>query len=294
MSSTTRVALTKAQLSTSEGKALVDLCLEIGIDGLLADDELVRLGLFLRRCQEQIPAIVHLRNLVIDALADGSITDPERDLLHRQIERVLPPIERERLKAARKQVEQRAAEARRREREEEAERRRAEQEAEYERFNQPSEAQLRYIRGLGGALPDGATKEDASRLIDRLLNTNGSITPRQWMVLRFWNITPKPDWGKAHVSEWMDGWYSEDPNRVLAWEVFKEATGDTGTSRDPEHVPVGAGYHWLDKVTRANSSDREESSAVSVRKDDTARDHTGLMVFILLGLVAYFAVRVLL
>jgi len=248
---------------------LIQLILEIGLDGQLADAELTQLSEWLKTAPQEIPAIRHLRELVADALNDGVISEDERKILHKQIERVLPSTERERLVIARKAFEEkRRAEERSRAQHEKEERdklrdeERAERDKERERrrqeYNKPSEPQLRYIKGLGGSLPEGATKQDASELIERLLHSNGSISPRQHMVLRFWNKTPEPDWGRAQVSMWMDQWYEQDPDRQFAWELFKEESGDTGTARSPERVPVGVGQTYLRKVKSGASCSSNE------------------------------------
>lgn len=271
---TGRITLTKAHVASEQGQKLIQLVLEIGLDGELSDVELGQLSEWLKSAPQEIPAIRHLHELVEDALNDGVVSDEERKILHKQIERVLPATERERLTIARKNFqEKRKAEQRDREQKEKEayEKLRAEERAERDRerarqwqvSNSPSEAQLRYIQGLGGSLPAEATKHDASILIDRLLRSNGSISPRQHMVLRFWKVTPDPNWGKAQVSVWMDEWYQGDTDRQLAWELFKEHTGDTGTSRDLQRVPLGAGYAYLRKVKGGVSTPNTDSSTLS-------------------------------
>lgn len=277
---TGRITLTKAHIASEQGQRLIQLILEIGLDGELSDTELTQLLEWLKSAPQEIPAIRHLRELVTDALNDSVISDEERKILHKQIERVLPATERERLTLARKTFqEKRKTEHRDQEQKEKEEREklRAEERAERDRerarqlqeYNKPSEAQLRYITGLGGSLPSDATKHDASVLIDRLLHSNGSISPRQQMVLRFWKITPESHWGKAQVSVWMDEWYQGDPDRQLAWELFKDETGDPGTSRNPDRVPLGAGYTYLRKVKGGNKATGAKPSVL-----------TGLWLFI--------------
>lgn len=91
-------------------------------------------------------------------------------------------------------------------------------------------------------------RADASVIIDTLLNSNASITPRQWIVIRFWGKAVHPEWGRKHVSAWMDEWYAEDPDRQLAWEIFKEESGDYGVAQDHERVSLGAGDRYLARV----------------------------------------------
>jgi hypothetical protein len=275
---TGRITLTKAHIASEQGQRLIQLILEIGLDGQLTDTELIQLSDWLKSAPQEIPAIRHLRELVSDALNDGVISDEERKILHKQIERILPSTERERLVMARKTFEdkKRTEEHSRAQQENEMrEKLRADERAkhalEYEQRwrdqNMATERQLSYIKDLGGSLPANATKQDASELIDRLLHSNGSISPRQCMVLRFWKITPEAHWGKAQVSVWMDVWYEGDHDRQLAWELFKEETGDTGTSQDPERVPLGAGYAYLRRVKsggKTSTSISAEPSGISV------------------------------
>lgn len=275
---TGRITLTKAHIASEDGQRLIQLLLEIGIDGQLTDEELTQLSEWLQNAPQHIPAIRHLLELVTDALIDGVISAEERKILQKQIERVLPSTERERLVMARKAFEEkRCAEERNRAQQEKEERERlrgeerVKREREYERqrqeYNKPTEAQLRYIKGLGGSLHECATKQDASDRIEQLLHSNGSISPRQQMVLRFWNITPEPHWGKAQVSVWMDQFYESDSDHQLAWELFKEESGDTGSSRDPERVPVGIGQKYLLKVrsgaVRASFSEPKKSGGIN-------------------------------
>ncbi|HEY0862746.1 MAG TPA: hypothetical protein VGD97_01475 [Lacunisphaera sp.] len=293
---TGRITLTKAHIASEQGQRLIQLILEIGLDGQLTDIELTQLSEWLKAAPQEIPAIRHLRELVSAALTDGVISDEERKILHKQIERVLPSTERERLAMARKTLqdkkraeERERAEQAKAEREKLREVERAERDREYERqqkeYNKATEPQRRYIKGLGGYLPPDATKQDASEIIERLLHSNGSITPRQRMVLRFWNVTPEPGWGKAQISVWMDQLYEKDPDHQLAWELFKEESGDAGTSRDPERVPVGIGHTYLRKV----KSDSGGSASTNTRRISGCIQSfifLGLAVVVVLVLIA--------
>lgn len=102
----TRVTLTKAQLSSESGQQLVDLCLSLGLDGEFSDSDLRKLAEFTSNCGDDIFGVVHLRGVLADALADGEISDSERLFLRRQIERILPADERERLAAAQSEAVQ--------------------------------------------------------------------------------------------------------------------------------------------------------------------------------------------
>jgi hypothetical protein len=81
------------------------------------------------------------------------------------------------------------------------------------------------------------------------------------MVLRFWDKVPPPeDWGKNEVIEWMDAWYTENPARLYAWELYKKEVGDTGNIRDPESVGVGIGNAYLEKVVASGVMEKAASA----------------------------------
>ncbi len=302
---TRRVTLTKAQLSSEAGQRLVALCIELGLDGEFSDDDLRVLHAMLSGLSGQdIPAVGHLKSLLEDAFMDGMISDSERTMIQKQIERVLPAAERARLAMARssyqeKQREKAEAEARAEEAEndrvseERREQRRKERESCAD-FNVPTEAQLRFIHELGGTLPAGASKRDASILIDQILHSSSSITPRQRMVLRFWGKTPPADVGKPEVSQWMSDWYEEDEDRRLAWELFKESIGDTGNLRDPEQVPFGIGPAWLAKV-KANDGEFVAHQTIFARAPKPAPEPklSGATMALLIGGVIMIFVAIM-
>ena len=156
-------------------------------------------------------------------LADGSVSEGEIRLIQSAVLRVMPLTERERAKA-------KIADANARERQEldEAE-------------DLPTQRQLEYIRDLGGICPAGTTKWEASEIIDQLIAKRPTV--RQRMVLRFWNRLDLMTQGVEGVSNWLDGWYAADPDRVAAWELWKREVDDTG-GRSPaavDSVPLGAG-----------------------------------------------------
>ena len=101
---TGRITLTKAHLELPSGKKLVEIILYIGIDGEISDADLHKLAQWLKNEPIAIPAVRHLRELIADALRDGFISEDERSILHKQIERILPPSERARLILARKEI----------------------------------------------------------------------------------------------------------------------------------------------------------------------------------------------
>ena len=117
-----------------------------------------------------------------------------------------------------------------------------------------TEKQLDFIRSLGGNPPWGLSRAGAEELIPRLLAEQrekqareDSPTPRQTMVLRFWNRLDLADKSKWDVEQWLDKFYHEDFRRKVAWETFKLANGDDGSQRDPSWVPIGVGESYLSK-----------------------------------------------
>lgn len=265
---TRRVTLTKLQLSTNAGRALRDLLGNIAEDGALTDAEISELGRWLNAARADFPAIGHLQETLADVLRDGIVTDAERRIVLRQIERVLPKEDREEVQFARRALVELSH---------------------VESELDPTDAQLRYIAGLGGKISKDASRDDASAIIDTLLNSNASITPRQWMVVRFWGKTVQPEWGRKHVSEWMDEWY-QDPARQAAWELFKEETGDYGGARDPKRVPIGIGAKYYARVKGAAPRSKGESIALSKPPGESSSLIGVAAVIVVVVIIAFFAI----
>ena len=109
-----------------------------------------------------------------------------------------------------------------------------------------TERQLQYIRDLGGNPPAGITHADAAGIIRQLL-ARQQPTPRQMMVLRFWNKTDLMQSTKDEVAAWLGQFYDEDPRRKEAWEKFKLENEEDGSQHDPSFVPMGAGESYLSR-----------------------------------------------
>lgn len=231
-----RVTLTGQQLATGAGVALLERLEQVAGDGVIADDELPTLATWLNESASvsDVPGIHFLREEVAGILADGIVSDPERRLLRDAILRVLPVTERARVKA-------RFAEAAHRKRE-------TQRQEELVAADLATSRQLDYIQALGGSCPDGASKADASRIIDGLLAARPTV--RQRMVLRFWNRLDLLDAGVDGVSAWLDKWYAEDPDRIEAWAIWKRESGDQGLrlSECVDGVPIGIGADYLARV----------------------------------------------
>jgi hypothetical protein len=89
------------------------------------------------------------------------------------------------------------------------------------------------------------TKGDASRLIEELLERRPP-TPRQMMLLRFFDRLDLARATKDDVSEWIDHLYSSDSRLERAWDRFKRLTDHDPRGQDPSIVPVGAFREYVE------------------------------------------------
>jgi len=119
-----------------------------------------------------------------------------------------------------------------------------------------TDKQFEYIRSLGGNPKADLTRAAAEEVIPQLQQEQYKSTamqsapsPRQIMVLRFWDRMDLTQTSKWEVEQWLDQFYREDPRRRTAWETFKLENGDDGSQHDPSFVPIGAGTGYLKKVS---------------------------------------------
>jgi hypothetical protein len=246
-----RVSLTKRQLAEEQGAELLSILCAVTADGKLADDEVSKLGDWLLKNQSlEYPAVGMLLEVLARVLADGAVSEEERLELHLAIEKTLPVTERAHAKQ-----------------------RRAEQETDVSYAREPSwrsdpatEAQRNFIRSLGGTLRSGASKGEASDIIESRLG-NQPLSNRQMMVLRFWNRPRAPGEDKRAIIDWMDQFYTEDPDRKRAWELYKEEAEDDGLQGDAEKVPLGAGSEYLARIKKGGDGaiPRFRRSAARIR-----------------------------
>lgn len=97
-----RVTLTKSHLSTKRGKELFGILSEITQDGMLSNAEIEKLRVWLSTSElKQIPGEQHLSEVLSQIIANGAISQDERRLFQKEIERVLPPSQRAEAKASR-------------------------------------------------------------------------------------------------------------------------------------------------------------------------------------------------
>jgi hypothetical protein len=102
-----------------------------------------------------------------------------------------------------------------------------------------------HIRELGGSPPVGLTKSAASKLIEELKGEDDSPTPRQIMLLRFWNRMDLANRSRSEIVNWLENFYAQDSRRKSAWELYKLQNKDDGTQRDPSWVKIGEGENCL-------------------------------------------------
>lgn len=269
----TRVALTPTQCASPIGKELVDLLRDVVRDGLVPDEGVRRLNAWLaEKAESDIPAIKYLLQISDRVLRNGKVTTAKAFEMHFAIERVLPKSIREAVKEKRQEAWQRSVKA-------------SEAQLEYIRglggtpspglssseahllieellaksptpsMQPATEKQIHFIRELGENPPKGLSKSAASSLIEELLAKQHesqarqqSPSPRQIMIVRFWNRMDLEQSSKWEIEQWLSQFYDEDPRRKAAWELFKIESDDDGSQHDPSSVPVGAGESYLNKI----------------------------------------------
>lgn len=177
-----RVALTKTQAAQGLGRELIELSRGWLADGKFDPRELKELKTWLSNVpDESLPAIRFLKEEVQRYIENGEIYDWELARLHAALIRVIPPKDREQANAARNEISrvecEQGAPEREAARHRSAEQSREIRERHSERWAKKpaTEAQLEFIRNLGGQLPLGASMLEASEMIDRLLGNE--VTP---------------------------------------------------------------------------------------------------------------------
>lgn len=258
-----RVSLTPAQCASGKGPELLALLTEITREGLVSKDGVQRLNKWLdENSGAEIPAISFLSN-VPERL--GEFTTAKACEVHFAIERILPKTIREGVKEKRQEawlhspLKPKATQA----------------QLNYIRDlggkSPPSlniaeasllieqllehsgpvpkqyatENQLKYIRELGGNPPSLLTKTHASKLIAELKEGDDNPTPRQIMLLRFWNRMDLANRSRGDVANWLENFYAQDSRRKSAWELYKLQNKDDGTQHDPSWVKIGEGEKCL-------------------------------------------------
>ncbi|MCO5050905.1 MAG: hypothetical protein M9920_01195 [Verrucomicrobiae bacterium] len=221
--SSRRITLTRAQLKMPEIEEFVVLLVGIASDGVLEYEELQKLTEWLNsHIHLEVPAVRFMVDLMIRICADGKITEEEIFEVQLAIERVLPKEYRSQITEARKTAY----------------------------YDQPATAnQLDAIESITYQRPIDLNRRQASELLSELF-LNSPASNRQIMFLRFWNRVDLATKSRREISEWIDSFTHGDEARWLAWDLFKEESGDDGSQRDPLFVPIGAGEKYLERVYR--------------------------------------------
>ena len=257
-----RVTLTKAELETPQGQGLVSLIERIGADGEITLQELCELLSMVEKNGPfgDLASAVFLRGVIHDIIADGEIDVFEAERLRKGLARVLPAQIRDRFEEAMPQDPA------------------SERPTWY--YDQATERQWDFLRKLGHRGTDMLNKGEASELISSLLESRNPATPsdetlptpRQMMVIRFWARKELATASRSQVSDFLDSWYSGNPLRKTAWELWKAEQSKVIT--DPNEVPEGIGPEWLKKATDQIARDmdivrRQSSSSVTKRRELT-------------------------
>ncbi|MCC6971658.1 MAG: hypothetical protein IT434_15710 [Phycisphaerales bacterium] len=225
MAKRTRITLTNAEAESPAGKQLIDLILSMCHDGQIEIKEVESLHIFLRRCESKIAAISYLRAITREIVADGNVDPSEVYRLKKAFVRVVPKEVRGVISTHLDSVGLPAVDP-------------DEDEPAWTR-HEASAKQIDYIVALGGTVTPNMTKGEASNLIETLLERRPP-TPRQMMVIRFFDELQMASRTKEEVSEWLDSLYARDERYEHAWERFKRETSHDPFGTDPSIVPVGA------------------------------------------------------
>lgn len=255
-----RLSLTKSQLQEDTGASLLALLNEIIGDGKLTDDEILRLHDWsAKNRNSDLPAVGFLADAIEGSIANGVVSDSDRLDLQLAIERVLPVTARGIAREARSRAEPSPEPAEKISREdlkkmtaEESDLPPIEPEPTW-RDDPMTDPQCNFIKSLGGSISRAATKGQASDLIESLVGKK-PISNRQQMVMRFWGRDRLRAEGPREISEWMDEIYTKDPDRKLAWELFKQECEDDGLQGDPGRVPFGIGQTYLARIKQGGAA----------------------------------------
>jgi hypothetical protein len=215
-----RFTVSDEQASTRVGELLISALVRISADGKLSNSDITALSGWLNKATalSDIPGLHFLREEIDAVLEDGIISEPERRLLIKSILKVLPANARElaelQFTAAEKQANSTA-------------------------LDKATPKQAECITQLGGVFNPGFTQLQADQTIDQLYESRP--TPRQLMILRFWDRASLEDKSVEAVAKWLDAWYSEDHHRRIAWTQWHKQNPHCTL----EDVPRGAGISLL-------------------------------------------------
>lgn len=233
--------MTNREAESKVGYALTNMILDMCHDGELTIEEVETLHLFLRKSGDLFAAIPYLRAITREIVADGSVSPAEAYRLKKGMERV---VQKEVRKVVSTHLEAIGTPVW--------------GDEDYEPAWTKHEAttkQIDLILNLGGQITQGLTKGEASKQIDFLLERRPP-TPRQTMLLRFFDRVDLARHTKEHVSLWIDELFIRQPEMERAWHRFKVETNHDPYERDANTVPVGAFRQYL----KQRGSSRRDSS----------------------------------
>lgn len=249
-----RLSLTKKQLQSQDAELFLALLVDTVSDGKVSESEVDRLKDWTTKmASSDLPGVGFLREAISHAIADGCLSEADRLDIHLAIERVLPVTNRAFSREARDKAEIAAKPPPKITRDDlmqmrsEIDMRESTERADYWREDAITEAQRSFIKSLGGRVLPSMTKGQASDLIEALLHDK-PISSRQQMVMRFWGRERQPNEGPREISDWLDSFHAEDPDRKRAWELFKDESEDNGLQGDPLRVKFGVGPKFLQRI----------------------------------------------
>ncbi len=223
-----RTSLTSTQCASTEGQELIQLLCEITRAGLVTEEGVRQLNVWLDgKTDSDIPAIKYLLQLP-ERL--GKITTATAFDIHFAIEHVLPKNIRADVKARR-------------------------QEAWLHSPLKPraTEAQLEYIRGLGGTVPPDINIAEASLLIEELLEKNPEkqqqATEKQLQYLKVFGYIPEGSISKEEASI-LIGRFSEDPER----QRIRDENNTKKTEHEFAERERNLAYHLRSEYDEAKKS----------------------------------------
>lgn len=231
---TGRITLTKSQAESSFGKRLIAQILAMSQDSNITIEEVWTLHGVLREGPVDIAAVPFLRAITTGILTDGQLDEWEGYELRRGMERIVPKAERTQLSALLEGIgmpsgyEDESTPSRARD----------------WRRDPATERQIEYIINLGGEPWVGMTKGDASDTIEHYRVVRPP-TPRQRMLLRFYDRCDLESTTKEEISVFIDLLYVQYPAYERAWHLYKEDVGHDNFSRDYLSVPIGAYRNYL-------------------------------------------------
>lgn len=216
-----RITLYQREADSPFGRKLLSLIFDICHDGDIAASEIDKLHSFLVEQPSEFPAAVLLRAQTREMLSNGHVDPHEAYRLKLYFVRIVPKEMRGIVETHLESIGLPAP---------------AEDVPRW--HHDPATArQIDYIVALGGDPSRTLTKGAASAMIESLLERRPP-TPRQLMLLRFFDHMKLASATKEEVSVWIDHTFCDD-RALRAWESFKLATNHHPLETDPTVVPVG-------------------------------------------------------